>query len=196
MSYQSDSVDRLLAPEFIEGVGEMPMEEVRARRDECQRAEFTLSYLRRLLQGRLDIIEAEVERRKSGASGDVSELIDRLPEILAGRAAAVIPQHRSLTTLAGVAAGVSDTFDVELSSIAGVQEMASNLSALGDDELGAVAAHIRATEGQVSTLRRAIHDLINELQAQIVARYKSGEANIDALLNQGNDPDGHGDDAR
>jgi hypothetical protein len=95
-----------------------------------------------------------------------------------------------------VAAGVSDTFDVELSSIAGVQEMASNLSALGDDELGAVAAHIRATEGQVSTLRRAIHDLINELQAQIVARYKSGEANIDALLNQGNDPDGHGDDAR
>ncbi|HEV2361722.1 MAG TPA: hypothetical protein VGS21_08465 [Acidimicrobiales bacterium] len=184
MSYRPDDVDRLLASDFMSGIGDAPMEDLRRKRDECQRAEAALSYVRRLLQGRLDIIEAEVLRRSAGTGGDVSQLIDRLPEILASPVAVAQPQHRSLATLPGMAAGLSDAFDVDLSSIEGVQEMASNLTSLADDELHAIAERIRASEAQVSTKRRAVHELIDEVQAQIVARYKSGEANVEELLQQ------------
>src|ERR671921_714408 len=44
------------------------MDELRAKRAESQRVEVGLSYLRRLAQGRLDIVAAEVRRRVEGAA--------------------------------------------------------------------------------------------------------------------------------
>lgn len=185
MTVERDQVDILLSPEFVEGLEQASVEEVRAKRDACQRAEVALSYVRRVLQGKLDLIEAEKARRAGGAAGGVSTLIDRLPEILAGPAAPVGGRgapHPPIATMPGVAAGMADAFEVELSAIEGLEDLAGNVSLLEDEQLDEVAARVRATEAQVSARRRGLHERIDRIQAQIVARWKSGEADVDSLL--------------
>ena len=56
-----------------------PMSEVRRLRREAEQEEVNLSYTRRLLQGRLDIVRRELQRR---AEHDGRSLVDLLPEIL------------------------------------------------------------------------------------------------------------------
>jgi len=51
---------------------------------ECVDVENTLSYLRRLAQGRIEILGAERDRRERG--GTVGDLVKDLPRILSGDA--------------------------------------------------------------------------------------------------------------
>ncbi len=82
----SSQLDRILGADYLGDVEHRPMAEVRAMRAECQEIETGLSYLRRLVQGRLDIVDAESQRRRDGAEpGDLAELISQLPEILSDR---------------------------------------------------------------------------------------------------------------
>jgi hypothetical protein len=182
---QLDQVEVLLSADFVVGIDDASIEEVRAKRDACQRAEVALSFVRRVLQGKLDLIEAERARRAAGGEVDASALIDRLPEILAGQPSRSTALHPPIPIMPGVAAGMSEAFDVELTAIEGVKDLAGNIGLLDDGQLDEVAGRIRATEAQVSARRRALHERIDRLQAQIVARYKSGEADVESLLRQG-----------
>ena len=74
------AVDELLDPAFLEGAEGLPMAEVRRLRRQAEQEEVNLSYTRRLLQGRLDIVRRELQRR---AEHDGRSLVDLLPEILA-----------------------------------------------------------------------------------------------------------------
>jgi hypothetical protein len=49
-------IDRILAPGYGQDIGALDLEDVRARRDECLAEREYLSYLRRLLHGRLEIL--------------------------------------------------------------------------------------------------------------------------------------------
>ncbi len=63
-----------------------PMDEVRRMRAECQEVETGLSLLRRLVQGRLDIVGLELARRAEGGDpADLPDLIARLPQVLSDR---------------------------------------------------------------------------------------------------------------
>jgi hypothetical protein len=73
-------IDRVLDPGFTEGVDRLALPELRARREEAEEAD--VSYLRRLLQGRLDILRAELVRRSAGGDQDVAGLLAGLPKIL------------------------------------------------------------------------------------------------------------------
>src|SRR3712207_6370502 len=74
------AVDALLAPDFLADVATRPMADVRRLRRQAEQEEVNLSYTRRLLQGRLDIVRRELQRR---ADNDGRSLVDLLPEILA-----------------------------------------------------------------------------------------------------------------
>jgi hypothetical protein len=74
-------IDHIRSPEFLDSLGELPLDELRRRRDDCLVEREYLSLLRRLVQGRAEILKAEVERR---GSGDQAPLVDRLADILAG----------------------------------------------------------------------------------------------------------------
>ena len=74
------AVDALLEPAFLENAMRSPMTEVRQLRRQAEQEEVNLSYTRRLLQGRLDIVRRELQRR---AEHDGRSLVDLLPEILA-----------------------------------------------------------------------------------------------------------------
>lgn len=172
-----DSIERLYAAGYLDRLEERPIEEVRAMRAECQDVETGLSYLRRVVQGRLDIVAAEVERRRSGAEpGDVASLIEALPEILgdhlrapgAGRLPVSFGQGRVDPELeAEIEAAVED-FD--------------DLASIDDAELAAGRERLAALEHKISTRRRSLFDRIDALQAEITRRYRTGEASVESLL--------------
>ena len=60
-SLQAD-LGRLLTDSYLSGIESKSLDDIRALRAECQDAEVTLSYLRRLAQGRLDIVHAYLVR--------------------------------------------------------------------------------------------------------------------------------------
>src|ERR1700760_4162837 len=74
-------VDKVLASDYRVGLEDMPLPEVRALRDEAGQEETDLSYLRRLLQGRIDIVSAEITRRADGDAA--ATLVEDLSHILA-----------------------------------------------------------------------------------------------------------------
>ena len=59
-------IDRVLDPGFTEEVERLGLPELRARREEAEAEEADVSYLRRLLQGRLDILRGSTGAGSSG----------------------------------------------------------------------------------------------------------------------------------
>ena len=173
MGLHQKDIDRLLEPELTSGLEAVPVDELRIRRDACQRAEIALSYVRRLLQGELDIVAAELEARGRGVRGDMGRLIEDLPTILAGTSANTPSQehvHEARLTMAGVAEGWTEQSELALEDL------------VGDEELRALAGLLRSAETSVSTRRRGLHEQIDQLQTAIVERYKVGAADTDILL--------------
>lgn len=80
---------RPAAPEL----SRLSLSELRALRRDAQRDEADLSYVRRLLQGRIDILHAELARRGRAAvpAPKDASVVERLPEILRDAPA----RHRS-----------------------------------------------------------------------------------------------------
>src|SRR5438046_2190281 len=79
-SARSARAERIVDPSFLEGVADLPTDEVRARRDEARAELEFLSYLRRLIQSWQDMLEAERDAR--GKPGNFRQ---PLAEVLSGQ---------------------------------------------------------------------------------------------------------------
>jgi hypothetical protein len=172
------AADQLLAEDPVD-VRTLSLTDLRARRAACQEAETGLSYLRRLVQGHLDIVQADLERRRSGATpADTSSLVQQLPEILSdhlvgpgsGRLASVTA---SPDLVAEQSAALDELIDPR--RLAAVQQVS-------DDDIRQLATDLADVERTVSGRRHALHKVIDELQEELVRRYKTGEAAVDTLL--------------
>jgi len=173
-------IDDILSPDYVEGLSELPLTDVRARRDECQEAADELSYLRRMVQGRLDIVHADLQRRAGDEPGDLHDLVEQLKrgEILAdGTRSSGL--GRLPTGLAP--ADLDGWIAAELDTIVAAGRM-SSLPDLDEDAVRGIADKLEELERRVSGQRGALHDRANTLQEEIVRRYKSGEATVDSLL--------------
>ena len=171
-------LDRLLAADYASGLGELSMDDLRARKAECNHAEDALSYLRRLVQVRLDIVRAELRSRGEGGSGELSELVEHLPEILAEGGTRTVAGR--LPTL-----GLPDVdhrlLTADLDAILDV-DRAGALPETDLDDVQTIERDLQQLERQVSDHRRALHERLDAIEAEIVRRYKSGEASVDSLL--------------
>ncbi|MEI6373020.1 MAG: aerial mycelium formation protein [Actinomycetes bacterium] len=167
-------VDKVLADDFLNELTDLPIEELRARRHEAEQEEADLSYLRRMLHGRMDIVRAEIERRATPGEGD---LVSRLAEILAdptrttrgaGRHITVQPsrvdEHRRQVEQAIADAVVSDV---------------SNRS---DEELVESLAALRVHEAEVSDVRRDVQQVADACAAELARRYREGLVSVDDVL--------------
>lgn len=169
----------LLDPTYLGDLRARPMEEVRAMRATCQEVETGLSMLRRVVQGRVDIVRSELDRRANGGEpGDLTDLIARLPEVLSDRTrpsgVGRLPQL--------MAPGELPTeLEAELDAIAGNRRLA-DLPSRSDADLEEMTEQLQAFEQRVSANRQALFERIDALQAEITRRYKDGEASVDALL--------------
>ena len=199
MGLHQEDIDRLLEPGLTDDLAEVPLEELRQRRNTCERAEFAMSYVRRVLQGELDLVAAELDARGRGVRGDTGRLIEDLPTILAGPGTSAPPPlhaHEPRLTMSGVAQGFTEQSGLDLEELVVevlTTEMndapsgnavlpGANLGAFADEELRAFAESLLAAETRVSARRRVLHDQIDKLQSAIVQRYKVGAADSDSLL--------------
>jgi len=171
--------ERLLRPDFITDLPQRPIEEIRSMRAECIDAETGLSYLRRLVQGPLDLVSAELSRRAAGqGSADLAEIVASLPNTLADqtRPSGVGRLSQTLEPTA-----VDPGLQAELDQLVGNAQV-TRLGDVGALELVELAEHLRLFEQKVSERRRAFFDTIDALQAELARRYQTGEASVDTLL--------------
>lgn len=153
--------------------------ELRTRRDEAVADENGLSYLRRLVQGPLDLVRVELERRAGGEHRDLAELVEDLPGVLAesarGGGGGRLPRDVDPDR-------VDPELGAELDRITRGGSRTAAVDAAGDDELVAYAAELDALEREVSGRRRALHRTIDQLNGELARRYRSGEATVESAL--------------
>jgi hypothetical protein len=168
-------IDRVLATDFLTEIEGRTLDELRAMRADAEQEEADLSYIRRLIQGRIDILRAELMRRETGSGGSI---IDDLPRILAeearpsargmGRHAAVEPsrvdEHRRYVEALVADVGISD------------------VTARTDDELRGALRTLEAEEDQVSSDRRLVQQAMDACASEMMRRYRDGDADVEALL--------------
>jgi hypothetical protein len=152
---------------------QLSLVELRALRAKLQNDDDAVSYVRRLAQARLDLVQAEKRRR---ATGGEESLSDELPEILSTHLTGGAPRpprpaedfssHPLADELDGLMDHAGD----------------NDLSSLTDDELVRYADALHEFEQARSHERRELFTRIDELSAELVRRYRDGEANVDGLL--------------
>lgn len=147
--------------------------ELRARRAKLQNDDDAVSYVRRLAQARLDLVQAEKRRRLGGGP---ERLSDELPSILSTHLTGGAPrpprpaEDFSSHPLAEQFGALCDR--------AGDHD----LSSLSSEELIGYADALHEFEQTRSHERRELFTRIDELSAELVRRYRDGEANVDGLL--------------
>ncbi|MGH9188762.1 MAG: AmfC protein [Acidimicrobiales bacterium] len=175
----TDEVDRLLALDDLDDVASLPMQDLRRLRAECAAVETKVSYLRRLVQGRLDIVGAELRSRADGGPPvDLPSLVDQLPQILSDRVRAVGPGRLPVSV---ALPDDDDELTAELDEMLGAGRL-SELSEMTDADLQALAEELAGLERRVSDARRALFTRLDALQAELVRRYRTGEATVGSVL--------------
>lgn len=150
------------------------MDQLRARRDEAVELETTVSYLRRIAQGRLDILRAEQRRRTTGEA-PAANLVDDLSDILADRTRSGGPAR--LGRLHEPDPTATDTAELDA-----IVPPSLEAGSLDEADLDARITRLLAYDERVSTSRRALFERIDLLQAEITRRYRTGEASVETLL--------------
>lgn len=158
-------IDRIRDPSFLDGLDDLSLDDVRARRDDCMAEREYLSLLRRLVQGRAEILKAELAGR---GSEDQTPLVDRLSDILAsdqpvtsrGEAMRVtVPEEEMLLARRRIE---------RLAADAGI----SDPSELDDVRLGEAIEMLAAEEREVSAQRADVLHVLDALQDELKRRYK------------------------
>jgi hypothetical protein len=147
--------------------------EVRALLRRAQQEEGDLSYVRRLLQGRIDILRAELARRTEPGS----PLLDLLPEILADGPS----QHRSSARHVTLGTPRSEEYR-SLAETMLAEVGLSALTARTDDELHDAMGRLVHYEQEVSQRRQAMQRTADGCSTEIARRYREGEAQVEDLL--------------
>ena len=171
---------RLFAPDYLDGVDNRSLDEVRSMRAECQEAETVVSYLRRVVQGRLDVVHSFLDHHHTGQSvGDLDAVVEDLSSIIGSGPARPSGNGRLPSQMSPDMEKVDLTREIDdVLDADGI----GKLPTMTEDELRALAARLTVIEQRISDQRRTLHERIDALQAEIVSRYKTGEATVDGLL--------------
>lgn len=183
-------LQRLLARDLLPDVTAVPLTDLRQLRVACSEAEGDVSFVRRVAQGRLDIVGHEARRRSGAddAAPERSALLFDLPDILSlgapaasGSGAGAGPGQGRMLAIQAPGALAHDLLG-DLDRAAAPTELTA-LEQLSDDRLAALLEALRAFEVDLSTSRRRLHERIDTIQGEIARRYRDGEASIETLLN-------------
>ena len=167
-------IDRVLDPGYVAGLAELELAEVRARRDDAAQEETDLSYLRRLLHARIDIVRAEQQRRREGGSAPIVAELGRILAVNAVGPATGSGRHQTLQPSRAEAHRHVEALvtDVNL----------SNVGSLSGDQLDGTLQAYCTEETSVSQRRREVQHVVDTFNAEIGSRYASGAASVDDLL--------------
>jgi hypothetical protein len=165
----TERIQRLLEPSYVGGLDARTLDDLRLMKTECADYEHALSYYRRLAQARLEILEAERERRERG--GTVGDLVADLPRILSSES------ERSGVLTTRVAEPEAPS--IELRWPDGRERLVADttlaqLPALDVEQVNTTIAELREFEREVSDLRQQLHGVIDQIEREIAARQVAG----------------------
>jgi hypothetical protein len=165
MTDPHDRSARVLDPAYLAELESLSIDELRTMHAECLELETEVSYVRRLTQARIDILEAEIERRSSGQS--LEQLIEALPQILADSGPRGNPASSRLPMQ--MAPEQDSEWAPDLQRFDGVL---ANLTALTETELTDAIAGLRALEREVSDQRRELFGVIDRIDRSLAAQLR------------------------
>jgi hypothetical protein len=165
----TERIQRLVDPAYVAKLDARSLDELRAMKTECNQVENALSYARRLAQGRIEILEAEHERRARG--GTVEDLVKDLPRILSGES--------GRSSITDTRVPPPDSPALELHWPDGREQLIADttlahLPVLPADELESTLERLRAFERELSDLRHSMHDVIDIVEREIATRQVAG----------------------
>jgi hypothetical protein len=167
-------IDVVLEPEYLDDITEIDLDELRQRRETAEDVEAQISYYRRLLHGRMDLLNFELRRR----SGDEQRsLLEALPEILAsGMVVGGEPNLRHIDTMPPLPTTTGRRLIDKIMD----DGVLTQLPELTSEELVEAIERLEEVEAQLSVQRRQLHSVIDALQEEIISRYRSqqGEAQV------------------
>ena len=169
--------DRIFEPAYLEGIQSVSMPELRAMRDECESFEIELSYARRLLQGKLDIIRHALERRLAGGASHIEALIVKLPSILSDEGPPGAGQRFQKILLPKAA----ENQRRQVERLASESTLAS-IDDASTEDLNEIVERLSEAETRTSTDRRRVQKILDGIHAELVRRYREGSEDPSALL--------------
>jgi hypothetical protein len=166
-------IDRVLDPDFLDGLRDLAIKELRRRRAEADQEGVDLSYARRLLQGRIDILRAEEQRRRgvgplAAQGGDVA-IVEALKRILCD-SPQPDPGPAARRHVAATPTRVGEHRREAERAVADVG--GSDLAALSDGDLTAALSRLAEIESRVSRSRRSVHAVVDTLTDEVARRYQ------------------------
>jgi len=164
---QRRRLDVMLSEGYLENLDTKPLDEVRAIHEECLEVETELSYVRRLAQARIDIVSAELDRRSAGRP--VGDLVAMLPQILADDAPRSDPVRSRLPRHLAPAMTISWRRGLEHLI---TDSTLVNLPTISDEDLQETRELLGMLEQEMSSRRRALHDVIDRVEAVLAARHR------------------------
>jgi hypothetical protein len=166
-------IDQVRDAEFLDNITTIPIDELRSRRDLAEEVETELSYYRRLLHGRLDVLAFEQRRRRGEED---RSLLDALTEILSGGARSERPGQAG-----GAGSGRHLSLDLpdlplqgrrHLDRILG-NDLMIRLGEMSEDELVEAREELASLESEISAYRLEVQGILDRLQAEVINRYKT-----------------------
>jgi hypothetical protein len=152
-------IDRVLDPDFVDGIRDLTLEELRHRRADADQEGVDLSYARRLLQGRIDILRAEQQRRRGDGPLAAMPRTDAAIVAALGHILADPPtEGRPLSQGRHALAHADPRRRAPPGGRGAVADVGgSDLDALDDERLADAIAPLREIETRVSRSRRSVH---------------------------------------
>lgn len=178
------ALDRVLAPDFLDGLAGVPLAELRERRSAAEQEEADLSYARRLLQGRLDLLGAE-EQRREGAEGGVEPPVARSDAELVARLTDVLADPRRTDH------GMGRYTSVEPSRVGEHRRRAeavvadprlSDLTHMDDEQLAGARTRLVEIEQELSGDRQRVQQAMDACTDEITRRYREGVVSVEDAL--------------
>ena len=169
-------IDIVLEPEYLQGLDGLDLDELRRRRHTAEDVESQISYYRRLLHGRMDLLNFELRRR---GGEEERTLLEALPEILAsGMILGNEPNLRHIETMPPIPSATGRRLIDKIMD----DGVLTQLPDLTDDEVIEAIDRLRDVETELSNQRKELHLVIDAVQDEIVSRYRSeqGEATASA----------------
>jgi hypothetical protein len=168
-------LQRVLESTYLSGLVALSTDRVREMRRDCTDLENGFSYVRRVAQGRLDLLSKETESRASGGGGDLRDLVESLPEMLSGGVRAGVggrveqelhpPDH------------VVDPLTEKLDGVVGPSVITS-VAELADEALSSGVIALSNFEEELSTARRSLHSVIDSINDELARRIAGSESPV------------------
>jgi hypothetical protein len=173
-------IDRVLAPGYTDDVASLSPDELRERRHVAEQEEVDLSYARRLLQGRLDLLRSE-QRRRTGDE-EVSQPGERTDEQIVRDIVAAMGEDGPRRDH-----GLGRHLDIEPSRVGEHRRAAELVVAdphisdgthLSDEELADAIDRIAGLEQQLSLNRQRVQHVSDALTQEVARRFREGELSV------------------